>query len=118
MKFSGWPEDPGYFCQFLHRIHPKGIDVEEEHLVERIGRQFRFEQVLMEDYRFARFKMRFVPLPCGLDHRLRAVDGGDMAGSDAFADEADHVAVTTAYFENVFVWVDIEQIGRPSVALG
>ena len=40
-----------------------------------------------------------------------------MAGSDAFTNEADNVAVAAAYFENVFVWVTVEQISRPSITI-
>ena len=70
----------------------------------------------MEDLSLAGFKMRFVPFPSSLEHRLRSVYGGEMAGGKAVADEADHVAVAAADLEDLFVGADVEQFGRPSVA--
>lgn len=96
-----------YLREFIVRIHPKGVEVEKKHLVERSGWQDRIEQILMEDLGFPRSKVRFVPLPCCPDHRLRTIDRGDAAGIKPVADQADHVAITAADLENVIVWLDV-----------
>ncbi len=90
------------------RAHVKEPDADGEDLVEAAVCQVEVLEGRDEELGLAGFNVRRVSTCCGFDHLGRAVDRGQMASSQALADERRGDAVAAPDLEDPVIRLDAQ----------
>src|SRR5688500_15569809 len=103
------PDDP----QRLLWLMPEGRDVEGEDLVESLVPEVRLlERGRLQNGPASRDVLA-IPTRGHLDHLLRAIDRGDPAAGQPFADQRYGHAVSAADLQHLVGWVERQGVHRP-----